>query len=316
MSTPRPLAPTGAPGLGDPPVAVRAIGRLVERVGEERAPAAVARAYPTLSEAERAAALEAWRVDPEAASPRATWGQALSLALPLGAGAALAADGLLTIGFLILHLVAGESDDPTNLRAPLALLVAILALVPSVLGFALLRLRPWAGRWTALLAALVAVPLAAAAGQGRGVAAALAIAPILLVLVAVVLHPACRRWFTPDGRAAASALPHGPYALAVGATALAGWMLIVLVPKFADVFASLGVALPLPTQVLLSLANHLARWWFTLPALVLLAPLPLLRLPARLERVCAQAAVLGAVVVFGSMVGWILLPIWQLQQAL
>jgi len=42
-------------------------------------------------------------------------------------------------------------------------------------------------------------------------------------------------------------------------------LLVLVVPIFVDVFAQMGVALPLPTRILLGASSALSRYWFVLP---------------------------------------------------
>ncbi|KPJ55054.1 hypothetical protein AMJ47_02075 [Parcubacteria bacterium DG_72] len=46
-------------------------------------------------------------------------------------------------------------------------------------------------------------------------------------------------------------------------------MLIVVIPKLADVFKDLGVDLPLTTRILIAIGSFMAEFWYTLPVIVI-----------------------------------------------
>ncbi len=304
----RSLAPTNAVGVGDPPVSVRAVGRVVEQSDDAAAEAAVARAFPTLTEQERSAAIGSWRRDPEAAAPRPTWGQVLSLVPAIGGGALVLASGLAFLAAVLLAMIAEAASD----RGGASLLTPGLLWGGGSLfiGAGLLLRAPWARRWVALLAVVAAVGSFLLAPR-----VALLIAPTGLG-VALLLLPVCGRWFTAEGRAAAGALPLRPYAAAVGVLAVVGWVALAVVPRFREVFSSMGVTLPFGTRLLFDVSGFLRDWALVVPLLAALAPLPLLRLPARLERPAIQAVGVALLATVGSIGGWLFLPIWRLQQAL
>ncbi len=307
----RPLPPTGAPGLGDPPVSLRAIGRRVERAGEAGAPELLRRDLPTLSEQEREEGLRGWLADPEAATPRPTWGQALSLVPAVAGGALLSVQGLIAGAGFVLLLILAAFGFPLRDQSAVAFLLGSM-IVATAFALGLHRFAPWAARLTGALGAIAAAGSMFAAPIDLGFVALLPTAAGL----ALLLHPACGRWFTPEGSAAAQALPLAPYRTAVAAAGALLWVAVLIVPAFQKMFAETGLALPAGTKVLLSITRLMRDWAFLMPPLIAIAPLPLLRLPARLERPADLAASLAFVACLGSIGGWLLLPVIDLLQKL
>lgn len=303
----RPLAPTGALAVGDPPVAVREIARAIE--GKEQAAEAAARAFPRLDEAERAAALEQLRIDPGAATPTPTWGQALSLVPIVGAAAVLLVVALAGAAWAVLvaasAMVLGDPHvDPAVFGS-----VGLLSVLAGAVGAGLSRFSRWALRAYVALGVL-GLGLTAQTGSLAG--------GLLALGAAVVFLPAVARWFGPEGRAAGAAVVVRPYRVAVTAVGALAGMLVGVVPAFRDVFNSMGVVLPAQTQAWLELAGFLEAWSITLllPLIALVGPLPLLRLEPQHERSAALAANLVFAVALVSVVGALALPIYTLLQSL
>ncbi len=298
----RPLAPTGALGVGDPPVAAHAVVS-VERRRDEDALAAARRAFPHLSADEVQAALAQRALDPAPLTPRPGWADALWLALPLGAGMQLlACAATAVLGLVSLVGASHAQDDGVSGASDGALALLLVAGLFVVAGVGLLRLEPWARLGGALLGAA----LVARAALGEGDATAY-VGAMGLGWVALIASP-IGRWTTTDGRAARGAVATRPFLQA----ALWSWVvlgaLVLIVPAFHRMFREVGVTLPPLTEVTLRASSLLVDWQALLPPLHLLASLPLLRLQRRHERPASLAIDVLGVAVLGTLLGALALP--------
>jgi len=92
--------------------------------------------------------------------------------------------------------------------------------------------------------------------------------------------------------------------------------LVFVVPKFADMFKELDVALPVPTRLYLALGCALRRYWFmALPVMGLLSALPLMLAPRRAWLTYLVATVMALVFALGGVV-FVALPVVKIQQVL
>ena len=127
------LAPTSAPGVGDPPVAAHAVVSVRPRRGEDAA-AAARRAFPHLTAEEVQAALDQAALDPAPLTPRLGWLDALWLALPLGAGMQMIASAVTAV-LALLGMMAGDRlQDGGVDGASDGALAALLAAGDLVIG--------------------------------------------------------------------------------------------------------------------------------------------------------------------------------------
>lgn len=311
----RPLAPSGAPGVGDPPVSAHAVVSVPRRHGEDAA-AAAKRAFPWLSAEQVGAAVAQEALDPAPLTPRLTVGQALSLGLVLGMGMlfnAMGVIGLANIGWLLLMSSVMERPDDASplLSLPMALVGFVGAALYLFVGVELRRLQRWARYGAAALTALLSVVpalLGHEAPNGFGIATCLCAQLLMLTVVG--------RWTTDEGRAAARAVPTRPFVQVVAWGWLIVTALLAFVPAFHRLFREVGVALPVTTELVLSLAFFLADFQVFVPPLLLALSIPLLRLPPRYERSATWGAGVVGFAALGSIIGWLLLPVLQLIQKL
>lgn len=271
----RPLAPTGAPGVGEPPVAAHAIASVRPRAAEDAASAA-RRVYPHLTAEEVQAALDQAALDPAPLTPRLGWADALWLALPLGAGMQMLASAVTAVLAMVAMVGADRLlDEGVSGASDGALEALLVAGILVIGGVGLVRLEPWARFGGALLGAAVAGRAAIASGGGYGVG--LGVCWLLLIV------PGVGRWTNDAGRAARDAVVTRPFLQA----ALWGWIvlgvLVAIVPAFARMFREVGVALPPMTQLTIEASALAVDWQLLLPPTLLIASLPLLRLHPRHE---------------------------------
>lgn len=315
----RPLAPTGAPGVGDPPVSAHAVVEVRRRTGEDAA-AAARRAFPWLSQAQVEAALAQQALDPAPLTPRVTRGQALSLGVALGTGMLLNATGvigLLGIAWTVLMANLLELSAERARQLPgekLLVFMFVGATACVVVGTELLRLQPWARYGAAALAfALVGVPAALAGEPPSAVAGGTFLCAQLAILGAV------GRWTTPDGRAAARAVPTRPFVQVVAWGWLLATALLAFVPAFARLFKEVGVALGFGTTAILDVADVMTSYpplQLLIPPVLLATSIPLLRLAPRHERPASWAVGVVGFAALGSIIGWLVLPVLELFEKL
>jgi hypothetical protein len=309
------LAPTGAPAVGAPPVAVAAVLRAAG-VDHEAAVTRARRAFPGLSEEEVRAA---FAVDIDDATPTPAWPDALALAVPLGLGALWASYGL-AVGASallggVLPLLLGRGGAGADLVG-----VLLLGGLACLLGASLVRLDRRARLAAAALHAFVPAAIVAFAAVGsftRDPPLVWALPALTLGLLAGGLaHPRTGAWFEPAGRAAVGAVTTRPYLAAVAGAQVVVGVLVFVVPAFGKMFKEVGLSLPVPTESTLAL-SELCRTagWLVAPALVF-APAPLLRQPRRRESALLGAVALGAFVAIGSIGAALFLPLLELTQKL
>lgn len=312
----RPLAPTGALGVGDPPVSAHAVVSAPRRRGEE-ATAAAQRAFPWLSAEQVGAALAQAELDPAPLTPRLTPGQALSLGLVLGMGMlfnAMGVVGLAGVGWLLLMSNFVERPDIAAALpdAPMVVVMFVGAVAYFFVGVELRRLQRWARFGGALLAGLLCVvPVLLGHDETpNGFTVATCLCAQLLML------SAAGRWTTDEGRAAARAAPTQAYVQVVAWAWLIVVALLAFVPAFHRMFKEVGLTLPYGTIAVLNLADLVASYQLLVPPALLALSLPLLRLRSRHERPATWAAAVAGFAALGSIMGWLLLPVIELLQKL
>lgn len=315
----RRLSPTGAPAVGEPPVAVAAVLRVARGQDDDAALARAERAFPGVGAGTLRRALD---VGLDEASPTPSWPDALALAVPLGIGAMWAACGLALGSALLLggafQLRFGGPPGGTGLGG-VAVVLVVCGLM-ALFGVSLVRLRG-AARFVALglhgLGLLVLLAAVAIAGVGEEpVLGPLAGAAVIGGMFVGLLHPRTAAWFSPEGRLAVAALPARPYLAAVGASQLLVGALLFVVPGFEKVFKEVGLTLSAPTELVLSLSAACRVFgWLAGPAVVV-GLAPLLRQPLRRESALLQAALLGAFFALGSIGAALTLPLIELIQKL
>jgi hypothetical protein len=321
MADVRPLAPTGAPGVGEPPISVLAIARATDRAAEGEEVAAARKAFPTLTDDEARAAVELAREDPGTLAPRDA-SSMVTLALPIAVGAYVIASALGTTLAGVLaamcasFLARADSRSPTDAPTPLGTIVWIAALgvAGTILGGSLLRLRPWA-RWVAV--AIGAVGFLVQSIQllrGRDPLVTGLYVSIGAVLLAI---PPVSPWFRPEGRAAAETFPVRAYGGAVAWGSVLCLLFIFVVPAFKKMFAETGVQLPAGTEILIAIAGiveaYLAPFF---PALAAVVAFPLLLAPPKRHATVTHVVNLAGLVAIGATIGWLALPVLQLLQKL
>lgn len=297
----RPLSPTGAPGVGAPPVAAHAVVSVPPRQGEDAA-AAARRAFPHLTAEQVQAALDQAALDPAPLTPRPGWLDALWLALPLGAGMQMLASAVTAVLTLVAMVTADRvQDDGVSGASDGALEALLVAGILTVGGVGLVQLEPWARFSGALLGAAVAGRAAVAGGAGYGLGLGLC----WLALIA----PGVGRWTTVDARAARDAAVTRPFLQAT----LWGWivlgLLVAVVPAFARMFREVGVALPGLTQLTIEASSLAAAWQLLLAPALLVGSLPLLRLHPRHEAPASWAIGTLGLALTGTIAGSVTLAL-------
>lgn len=300
--------------VGEPPVAARRVARLIDGIsGPIEQLARVRRAYPHLGAEQVAAVGELAELHPAALEPpRRPWQLAASLAVPLGLGTLLAMP--LALGPLSLVWLAMAAQHPPEQPAAVAPAVwGILAAgIATALGpgLLLLRLAPL-GRTLAVAISLGAALLVALRNPGG-------LGPMVpsAVLAVLLLHPACGRWCTPEGRAAAAG-----YSTRVYVAGLAGALLVLVLlggvlPRFGEVFRSMNVALPLLTRWLLDLSELLEGPLPILPLVLAAAVTPLLLVPARRESTALWGSIVAGLLATALVIQAVFGPIFELQRQL
>jgi hypothetical protein len=316
MADVRPLAPTGAPGIGEPPVSVLAIARVAEHAAEGEEVAAARKAFPTLTDDEARAALERAHDDPSTLAPRDA-SSMVTLALPIAVGAYAIAVALGTLlgvlAFLGAMVVSMMDGKPGPAPGAIAVLAAV-GVAGAVLGGSLLRLRPWA-RWAAV--AIGAVAFLTQCLQillGRDPLVTLAYASIGAVLLAI---PPVSPWFRPEGRAAAQTFPVRAFGGAVVWASLLGLIFVFVVPAFRKMFQEVGVQLPAGTEIVIMIGRiveeYLAPFF---PALAAIVAFPLLLAPPERHATVTRVVDLAGFVAIGATIGWLVLPMLEVLRKL
>jgi hypothetical protein len=130
----------------------------------------------------------------------------------------------------------------------------------------------------------------------------------------LLLLPPLARWFEPA--AAAGGLSTRPVAAAAAGVGAFTLGLLGPVGRFKELFASMGVELPLVTQWALDGRDLLEAWWPALLPLLFLLPAPLLLVPHRREPLVFWLTATAAVLLNWLLVLAVWLPIHALEQAL
>jgi hypothetical protein len=306
--------------VGDPPVSVRAVAQASQRQRAEEEPASAAcRAYPGLSVDQVRAALKLSERDPDQLRVNVGLLDAASLALPHGLGLLLFTVGFVAVlgetARLVLSLVGGAGGSPVEpSSAPKALLKLAVVAIALGVGIGLQRLARW-GQYGG--AALGGVQILFLVGLVLMDVRVESWAPLpLSVCCLLLLHGKIGRWFTPEGRAASSALPLKGFRDAVAWLALVTAGLFFVVPAFRRMFEEVGIHLPWGTEMLLEAAAMVRNYGLLVPLLLIFAPAPLLTLDWKHERTIRAAAWTAGLAAFGAMSGWLFLPLFELMEKL
>lgn len=250
------------------------------------------------------------------------WRDAAASAVPLSLAAALLAPALVLLVSGALTFALTEPARRPEGFATVWLVALALSLLQWPPAFGLLLLRPW-GRWLALAVAganfaLVASGLWATTLRRESVhdMTAPVFAGLVLGHALLLVTRPVGAWL--DGsRRLRDAGPGAPaYACAVGWALLLAWIVAVIVPRFREIFASMGVELPWVTQAVLEAADSVERAPFLLYPLAVLAPVPLLRVSAGARAKALALVNLVGVLGVTIVVLAIHLPIAALQRAL
>lgn len=307
----RAAGPAGVPAVGEPPVPVRTVLRALERAaGTEEAKLAAVAAALGLAQDDVLAARTVAELKPAALDVRPPPMTLLSLTVPVALGAWLVGPALLGVAWVLCALPmlqAKEAPPGTGLQVAVTLALLGLATLP---GVGLARVQRW-GR----AAALAIGGLAFAAGQAglAGPGASAWGAVVLLGALALLLGP-FDRWFQPA--AGAGGLSTRPVAAAAAGIAAGVVGLLGPVRRFKEIFASMGVQLPLLTQWALDAGDLLEAWWPALLPLLFLLPAPLLLVPRRREPLAFWVTATALILANWLLVVVVWLPIKALQDAL
>lgn len=307
----RPLAPTGAPGIGEPPASVAAIVRAADRArGDEDAAQAALRAFPRLSLEQIALAREhAAARDAEDLAPRPAPASLLGLALPLGLGMVMVGIGMVgLLQVVALGLFLDRSNDPmiSDASRRYVSLLGLLLLVVLVEGFALLALQPLARRIGALLGGFAAVGVLAFAVYTAAPPALLAL-PLSAASLGLLLSPVAP-WCEPDGRAASRTLGVKGYL----ATVAWGFVVLVALVALPPFFEVTYIQLRVDGPAAIMTASGVLRGLSPLALLALvLAPAPLLAIPARRDAPIVWTASLAGLFAVGIISSALVAPISQ-----
>ncbi len=316
----RPVGPIDAPAIGDPPVALFAIHEASRAAREDEEPlAAVRRLHPTLSEREAKAGLEV-AVSGDMHLRPAPWRPCFALGITGLVGSFFVLVGLIgSLGGLAIYVLRtltapeGLSRDPFAGQIVFSIVLCAALFLPA--GVGLLRRELW-GLVLALatFAAIAILTVLASFAMGQ--------VPIGLVIVVpfALAVAASYRWFSPEGRAAASVL--GTNAV----EAAAGWSiglllsLRVVVPSFKRVFEETGTRLPFLSERLLNVSDFVASYWYIIVfpggiALLFLGPFAH-RLEPRHDRLLTRVIHLGGLVLGANILAGVMLPMLQLVQKL
>jgi hypothetical protein len=303
----RPLGPANVPGVGEPGVAVRAIARVLERA--PRGPSAlavIAEAFPRLTADEARAAIHLIETDPQAVVPRVRFATALSLAVPLGLGTVMVGAGAFGALVATLELARGGPEGG------LVLAITLVACAVTVaVGLGLHQLSTGARFVAGALSVLEGLLLIIIAARGER---AWLLALPESFLGASLLLPAVGRWFERDGRAARAAMPAGGYVTAVASGLAVVLVMKFFLPAFVKIFAENGVQLPAMTELLIAFGRFVEDFAILAAPVLVLAPAPLLVVPATYERASFRAVLFAAIVAFGGIGGWIAMPLVQIWQ--
>lgn len=259
--------------------------------------------------------------EPSAAPPPPSWRDALAAAVPLSLAASLATPApalLLSGGAMLVTTSSTERPEGLVTLWVVALAVALAGWPPAV---GLLLRRPWARPVALALASgnFVLASLGVWASVVRREPArdltASVVAGLVLAHALLLLTRPAAGWFSDarDRQAAPTGAPG--YACGVGWALVLAWGVGVIVPRFREIFASMGVELPWITAGVLGVSDAALRAPFLLYPLAILAPLPLLYVPAPRRVTLALANLVGALVVSVAAAS-IYLPIAALQEAL
>lgn len=308
--------PLGAVLVGTPPVTVALLARQAATAPEGAAVRVLRVAHPQLDEQTLASALELIDREPATAALVVRPLDALNVALSQGLGTLLLAGGcLLAAGHLIqlgLGLIAGSPSGGSIMGTVLGLAAVLCSFG---VGVGLVRLSAWARRGAAMLGGgLVLLQLArlitSESFDGWGL---LTVGACCLLL----LRSPSGSWFSEDGRATSRALPVPGYRIAVTWLALVIGALVFVVPSFHKMFAEIGVTLPLGTMLLLDASAVTNQYLSPLaPLAVILLPAPLLVLGPHHGRTVLLASWVLGIAAFGSILGWLVLPLIHLMQQL
>ena len=137
-----------------------------------------------------------------------------------------------------------------------------------------------------------------------------------LILAGCCLRQATACWYTPEGSAASRGLSLSAYRHAVVWLTLIAAALLVMVPTFGAMFKEVGVRLPVGTRALLEASLSTRSLGFFVPALVVLGPVPLLRLPPDDEQLARLGCWIIGLGTLGGIVGWLFAPGVQILQQL
>lgn len=243
-----------------------------------------------------------------------SWSDALTLALPLGLAAQQLATGALALGLICVLLgSAAVSSEPTEWLALLGLLVT--GALSFALGLGLLWLSPIARAAAVLLGALAALA-SLLLGMRGAFDAALALLLVAGLLLAF-LRPEVARWFTPEGRAVAAAVPGWrAYVSALVWLQVLELKLRFVTPAFQKMFKEVGIALRPMTEAVLAASSLVSDFPLVFAFAPLFVAAPLLRIPERHARTVTLTANLVGFVIVGSAVGWLVVPLIDLLQKL
>lgn len=280
------------------------------RAGEDRL-AAVKRAFKHLTEEEIQAVLDQVDLDPSVLRPaRPSWGQAFSLAFPLGLGMFLFTLGCLGIlGQCFALALSQLLDASPGVAGSQAAAIQFAVMVAAMcVGVGLQRLERWA-RAGALGVGLFACSVGF-------VDAATSATPMLvsvgLCCLAIALLRPVRRWFEPEARASARALPLKGHAGAAAWLSLVFAVLVFVVPAFKKMFEETGIRLPWGAEQVIWASNLATDYALLVPLGVVLGLAPLLRVDAEHELTMRVAAWTVGGAAFATVGGWLALAAYRL----